>query len=251
MLATQLSATHEDDHADNLIISCSYLLGYWSGFEAAKTAPWPSRGLHHFGQFLEPCCFMMRWYSWAVLAHQEWAPEICLAQIWIFQFWHFRSSRRYSSWQLNYQLFTNTIMLTVELSSGGTPEHIDRPFGPLYFVPTLRLFILMCLSLPSCAFVLFHSCSSHARVFGIALVHEFHISYSPTEWYLQFSWGEIVRLFWSRLLLSKTRLWQSLLQYYGGLIYSGKFIVVLLLVLPNVYFSYHYRSVFLFNVYLW
>ena len=26
------------------------LLGYldaWSGFEAAKTAPWPNRGLHH------------------------------------------------------------------------------------------------------------------------------------------------------------------------------------------------------------
>ena len=30
-------------------------LGYtWSGFEAAKTAPWPSRGLHHLGKFLEP-----------------------------------------------------------------------------------------------------------------------------------------------------------------------------------------------------
>ena len=26
----------------------------WSGFEAAKTAPWPSRGLHHCGKFLEP-----------------------------------------------------------------------------------------------------------------------------------------------------------------------------------------------------
>ena len=34
-----------------------YLLGYfdtWSYFEAAKTVPWPSRGLHHFGKFLEP-----------------------------------------------------------------------------------------------------------------------------------------------------------------------------------------------------
>ena len=33
------------------------ILGYldtWSGFEAAKTAPWPSRGLHHCGKFLEP-----------------------------------------------------------------------------------------------------------------------------------------------------------------------------------------------------
>ena len=33
------------------------MLGYldtWSGFEAAKTAPWPNRGLHHCGKFLEP-----------------------------------------------------------------------------------------------------------------------------------------------------------------------------------------------------
>ena len=33
------------------------LYGYldtWSGFEAAKTASWPSRGLHHCGKFLEP-----------------------------------------------------------------------------------------------------------------------------------------------------------------------------------------------------
>ena len=28
-------------------------LDTWSGFEAAKTSPWPSRGLH-FGKFLEP-----------------------------------------------------------------------------------------------------------------------------------------------------------------------------------------------------
>ena len=26
----------------------------WSGFEAAKTVPWPNRGLHRFGKFLEP-----------------------------------------------------------------------------------------------------------------------------------------------------------------------------------------------------
>ena len=26
----------------------------WSGFEAAKTAPWLSWGLHHCGKFLEP-----------------------------------------------------------------------------------------------------------------------------------------------------------------------------------------------------
>ena len=26
----------------------------WSSSEAAKTAPWPSRGLHHFSKFLSP-----------------------------------------------------------------------------------------------------------------------------------------------------------------------------------------------------
>ena len=60
-------------------------LDTWSGFEAAKTAPLPSRGLHHFGKFLEPsdewagrgyCCFLMRWHSWAFLADQEWASEL-------------------------------------------------------------------------------------------------------------------------------------------------------------------------------
>ena len=29
-------------------------LDTWSCFEEAKTAPWPSRGLHHSGKFLEP-----------------------------------------------------------------------------------------------------------------------------------------------------------------------------------------------------
>ena len=37
-----------------------------------------------------------------------------------------------------------------------------------------------------CFFVLFHSCCSHARLFGKTLVHEFLISYSHTEWYLLF-----------------------------------------------------------------
>ena len=33
-----------------------------------------------------------------------------------------------------------------------------------------------------CFCLLFHSCCSHARVFGKTLLHEFHISYSHTEW---------------------------------------------------------------------
>ena len=67
----------------------------WSGFEAVKTAPWRRRGLQNFGKLIEPsdewagrgcCCFLMRWHSWVFLAHQEWAPKTCWAQIWIFQF---------------------------------------------------------------------------------------------------------------------------------------------------------------------
>ena len=43
-----------------------------------------------------------------------------------------------------------------------------------------------------CFFILFHSCCSHARVFGKTLAHKFPLSYSHTEWYLLFSKGEIV-----------------------------------------------------------
>ena len=38
-----------------------------------------------------------------------------------------------------------------------------------------------------CFFILYHSCCCHARLFGKTLVHEFPISYSLTEWYLNFS----------------------------------------------------------------
>ena len=40
-----------------------------------------------------------------------------------------------------------------------------------------------------CFFILFHNCCSHALVFGNLLVHEFHISYSHTEWYSIFSYS--------------------------------------------------------------
>ena len=75
-------------------LSSAKLLLTWSGFEATKTAPWPSRGIHHFGKFLEPSdkwagrgcyCFLLRWHSWVFLSDQEWAPETSLAQIWNFQ----------------------------------------------------------------------------------------------------------------------------------------------------------------------
>ena len=56
-----------------------------------------------------------------------------------------------------------------------------------YFFPYLRLssYLLR-------LFILFHSCSSHARVFRKTRVNELSISYSHTECYLIFSRGEIV-----------------------------------------------------------
>ena len=67
-------------------------------------------------------------------------------------------------------------------------RYSDRPVGllflsyPLYFFPYSRLssYLLR-------FFILFHCCCSHAQVFVKTLVHEFHISYSHTEWYLLFS----------------------------------------------------------------
>ena len=56
------------------------------------------------------------------------------------------------------------------------------------FVPAVLFSILTPLSSSSSVpFFLFHSCCSHARVFGKTLTHEFHISYLHTEWYLLFS----------------------------------------------------------------
>ena len=63
--------------------------------------------------------------------------------------------------------------------------------GPSYNVgifliscPALLLSILHPLYLIFfCLFVLLHSCCSHQRIFEKPLVHEFHISYSQTEWY--------------------------------------------------------------------
>ena len=58
-----------------------------------------------------------------------------------------------------------------------------RQFRPswllFYFVQALLLSILTPLFFPS-------SSVSHARVFRKTLVHEFHISYGHTEWYLFF-----------------------------------------------------------------
>ena len=56
---------------------------------------------------------------------------------------------------------------------------------PLYFLISI-LSPLALLTFFVCFFVLFHSCCSHAQVFGITPVHEFLYSCSHTEWYFLF-----------------------------------------------------------------
>ena len=53
-------------------------------------------------------------------------------------------------------------------------------------------------------FVLFHSCCSHAQVFGKMFVHEFPMYYSHTEWYLLFFilWRQWI--IWNGALLNKS-----------------------------------------------
>ena len=66
----------------------------------------------------------------------------------------------------------------------------DRLSGLCFFMPALPFSIVT----PLFFFVLFHSCSSHARVFGKTLVHEFPLSYLHTEWYLLFSRNEMIEM---------------------------------------------------------
>ena len=75
--------------------------------------------------------------------------------------------------------------------------HRDLFFFPctLYVFPYSHLFSTFFVSF----FILLHFCFSQARVFGKMLLHEFHISYSHTEWFLRFSRCQIVR--WPKLHL--------------------------------------------------
>ena len=43
-------------------------------------------------------------------------------------------------------------------------------------------------------FLIFHSCCSHARVFGRTLVHEFPFTYSHTEWHLLFPRNDMIEM---------------------------------------------------------
>ena len=65
---------------------------------------------------------------------------------------------------------------------------IVKAVGTYFFVRALFTSFLTHFSLLTffCYFVLFHSCGSHARVFGKTLVHEFPIAFSHAERYLVF-----------------------------------------------------------------
>ena len=64
----------------------------------------------------------------------------------------------------------------------------DMPSGLLYFRTHFTSFHprASLLSFFVCFSIVFHSCCSHARVFGKTLVHEFTISYNHSEWYTFF-----------------------------------------------------------------
>ena len=54
-----------------------------------------------------------------------------------------------------------------------------------------------------CFFILFYSCCSHVRLFGKTPVHEFHSSYSHTDWHFFFKrhYGNGRRVAWQKLTI--------------------------------------------------
>ena len=117
------------------MLHIGYLLGYLnarSGFEAAKTAPWSSRGLHNFGKFLEPSdewagrgcyCFLvipwaLRWVSWSRMLLLPDAVTL----LGIFG-WSGMSSRITSSSNLNFSVLT----LSMSLGYFGNELHNRGP----------------------------------------------------------------------------------------------------------------------------
>ena len=64
----------------------------------------------------------------------------------------------------------------------------DRPSGlPFFHARFISFHTHTSLLTVFCFFILFHSCCSHAWMFGKTLVREFPMSYSHTEWYIIFS----------------------------------------------------------------
>ena len=111
--------------------------------------------------------------------------------------------------------------------------------GPFF----LLLGILTPVLTLSCIFVLFHSCCSHARVFG-KHVHEFHISCSHPEWYLVFHQANLPSLLWPAFHLSKTnptiRLLGQLCLVPTSL--HAHFTVCLLHCMPTSLHAYYFTS---------
>ena len=71
----------------------------------------------------------------------------------------------------------------------------DGKSGHLFFRARFTSFHhAFLLSVFVCFFILFHSCCSHARVFGKTLAHEFPIFYSHTKWYLLFSRNDMIEV---------------------------------------------------------
>ena len=70
--------------------------------------------------------------------------------------------------------------------------------GTYFFTPYVLLIIFSLLFFILCFQVLFHSYSSHAQLLRKTLVHEFHISYSHTEWYLLSSLRENGNEIWKQ-----------------------------------------------------
>ena len=81
-------------------------------------------------------------------------------------------------------LFHAQVLETTQARAIVTPSSADVRFScPVYFyfvqyTPLSSYCLLM--------FVLFHFCCSLSRVYGKTLVHESHVSYRHSEWYLLF-----------------------------------------------------------------
>ena len=83
-----------------------------------------------------------------------------------------------------YKILTDYVyyccILIMIVQSVGNSFFFRDPFASFHTHASLHTVVV-------CFFILFHSCSSHDRVFAKTLLHEFLISYSHTEWYLLFS----------------------------------------------------------------
>ena len=105
----------------------------------------------------------------------------------IFHFWLFKSISFFYYWNFTVLFkylikYYNIMCIIIVFWLGGDrqSERFLVRFPSCHTHPSiLAVFV--------CFFNIFHSCYSHARVFGKTLVHEFPISNSHTKWHLLFS----------------------------------------------------------------